>query len=264
MELLLGEEVRYRARRSFPRLAVVRDDRVLMGRAGEGLFQARVARASGGSRTMKHLVWSRRRLRCSRSPGRARAPGRGGSSGDTHRGREPPGPRGNDVRGRAAGRRRSSRAIGGNPLQASRNMINSDQKGKKKKKKLPRVRSPRPAYPAADEGQLMKVWVDCTAAAHPLVLRPIIERLEAAGHEVEVTARALRADRGDPRAARDPVHERRRARRRLDARQGGGAGGPQRAALALGAGRGASTWRSPTARSTSRWSRGRCGSRWCR
>ncbi len=35
----------------------------------------------------------------------------------------------------------------------------------------------------------MKVWVDCTAAAHPLVLRPIIERLRAAGHEVEVTAR---------------------------------------------------------------------------
>ena len=35
----------------------------------------------------------------------------------------------------------------------------------------------------------MKVWVDCTAAAHPLVLRPIIERLEGAGHEVEVTAR---------------------------------------------------------------------------
>lgn len=35
----------------------------------------------------------------------------------------------------------------------------------------------------------MRIWVDCTAAAHPLVLRPIIERLEAAGHEVEVTAR---------------------------------------------------------------------------
>jgi predicted glycosyltransferase len=35
----------------------------------------------------------------------------------------------------------------------------------------------------------MRVWVDCTAAAHPLVLRPIIERLEAAGHEVSVTAR---------------------------------------------------------------------------
>jgi uncharacterized protein len=36
----------------------------------------------------------------------------------------------------------------------------------------------------------MRVWVDCTAAAHPLVLRPIIERLRAAGHEVEITARA--------------------------------------------------------------------------
>jgi predicted glycosyltransferase len=35
----------------------------------------------------------------------------------------------------------------------------------------------------------VNVWVDCTAAAHPLVLRPIIERLEADGHEVEVTAR---------------------------------------------------------------------------
>jgi hypothetical protein len=35
----------------------------------------------------------------------------------------------------------------------------------------------------------VNVWVDCTAAAHPLVLRPIIERLEAAGHEVSVTAR---------------------------------------------------------------------------
>ncbi len=35
----------------------------------------------------------------------------------------------------------------------------------------------------------MRVWVDCTAAAHPLVLRPIIERLRGAGHEVEITAR---------------------------------------------------------------------------
>jgi predicted glycosyltransferase len=35
----------------------------------------------------------------------------------------------------------------------------------------------------------MKVWVDCTAAAHPLVLRPIIERLRAEGHDVSVTAR---------------------------------------------------------------------------
>ncbi len=35
----------------------------------------------------------------------------------------------------------------------------------------------------------MRVWVDCTAAAHPLVLRPIIERLQAQGHEVFITAR---------------------------------------------------------------------------
>ncbi|HVS99268.1 MAG TPA: DUF354 domain-containing protein [Solirubrobacterales bacterium] len=35
----------------------------------------------------------------------------------------------------------------------------------------------------------MKIWVDCTAAAHPLVLRPIIERLEQRGDEVFVTAR---------------------------------------------------------------------------
>jgi uncharacterized protein len=35
----------------------------------------------------------------------------------------------------------------------------------------------------------MLVWVDCTAAAHPLVLRPIVERLEARGHEVMMTAR---------------------------------------------------------------------------
>jgi uncharacterized protein len=35
----------------------------------------------------------------------------------------------------------------------------------------------------------LKIWVDCTAAPHPLVMRPIIERLDAAGHEVSVTAR---------------------------------------------------------------------------
>ena len=35
----------------------------------------------------------------------------------------------------------------------------------------------------------MRVWVDCTAAAHPLVLRPIIEGLADRGHDVEVTAR---------------------------------------------------------------------------
>jgi uncharacterized protein len=35
----------------------------------------------------------------------------------------------------------------------------------------------------------LNIWVDCTAAAHPLVLRPIIERLQGMGHSVDVTAR---------------------------------------------------------------------------
>jgi predicted glycosyltransferase len=35
----------------------------------------------------------------------------------------------------------------------------------------------------------MLVWVDCTAAAHPLVLRPLIERFEAREDEVFVTGR---------------------------------------------------------------------------
>lgn len=36
----------------------------------------------------------------------------------------------------------------------------------------------------------MRVWVDCTAAAHPLVLRPIVDGLLERGHEVVVTARS--------------------------------------------------------------------------
>jgi predicted glycosyltransferase len=36
----------------------------------------------------------------------------------------------------------------------------------------------------------VRIWVDCTAAAHPLVLRPIVERLEELGHESFFTARA--------------------------------------------------------------------------
>src|SRR5687767_11361061 len=35
----------------------------------------------------------------------------------------------------------------------------------------------------------MRVWVDMSGPAHVLVLRPVIERLRAAGHDVEVTAR---------------------------------------------------------------------------
>ncbi|MEA2281144.1 MAG: uncharacterized protein QOK21_1751 [Solirubrobacteraceae bacterium] len=35
----------------------------------------------------------------------------------------------------------------------------------------------------------MRIWVDATAPAHPIVLRPVIERFRAAGHHVEITAR---------------------------------------------------------------------------
>ena len=35
----------------------------------------------------------------------------------------------------------------------------------------------------------MRVWVDLTAAAHPLVLRPVVERLRERGHDVELTTR---------------------------------------------------------------------------
>jgi len=35
----------------------------------------------------------------------------------------------------------------------------------------------------------MKVWIVFTASAHPLVFRPLVRRLQAQGHEVEITAR---------------------------------------------------------------------------
>src|SRR3954447_24745103 len=42
---------------------------------------------------------------------------------------------------------------------------------------------------AAYPGPPMRIWIDMTASAHPLVFRPIISRLREQGHEVEVTAR---------------------------------------------------------------------------
>src|SRR5947209_5479395 len=35
----------------------------------------------------------------------------------------------------------------------------------------------------------MRVWIDLTNSPHVLVMRPIIQRLQCQGHEVEVTAR---------------------------------------------------------------------------
>jgi len=37
----------------------------------------------------------------------------------------------------------------------------------------------------------VRIWVDFTNTAHVIVLRPLVERLEAAGHEVSLTARPL-------------------------------------------------------------------------
>src|SRR5947209_1544031 len=42
---------------------------------------------------------------------------------------------------------------------------------------------------AAYPGLPMRIWIDMTASAHPLVFRPIMQRLREQGHEVEVTAR---------------------------------------------------------------------------
>ena len=38
---------------------------------------------------------------------------------------------------------------------------------------------------------MIAIWIDLTNTAHVLVLRPLVERLEAEGHEVELTARPL-------------------------------------------------------------------------
>ncbi|MEZ5074490.1 MAG: DUF354 domain-containing protein [Solirubrobacterales bacterium] len=35
----------------------------------------------------------------------------------------------------------------------------------------------------------MRIWIDCTAAAHPVVLRPVIALLRERGHDVSITAR---------------------------------------------------------------------------
>ena len=68
----------------------------------------------------------------------------------------------------------------------------------------------------------MKVWVDCTAAAHPLVLRPIDRAAGSAGGRGVRHRARVRADAGDARAAGDPVHVGRQPRRRLDAAARGG------------------------------------------
>ncbi len=40
----------------------------------------------------------------------------------------------------------------------------------------------------------MRIWIDCTAPAHPIVFRPVIERLRAAGLDWEERDATSRAD----------------------------------------------------------------------
>jgi uncharacterized protein len=71
----------------------------------------------------------------------------------------------------------------------------------------------------------MRIWVDMTSAPHPLVLRPLVEGLESAGHEVLVTARAFGQTEG--------MLERLDIGYESIGRHGGGSAAGKAAALAL-------------------------------
>ncbi len=106
----------------------------------------------------------------------------------------------------------------------------------------------------------MRVWMDFSASAHPIVLRPVVERLRSRGHEVEMTARDYAQTLDICRI------------QGLDAVQIGEHGGAgrlgklrslasrTRAMKRFGAGA-TSTWRSVMDPTTSPWQRARSGSR---
>ena len=52
-----------------------------------------------------------------------------------------------------------------------------------------RLRRTCDAREPVSEVRFVRVWIDMTASAHPLVFRPLVEILEARGDEVEITAR---------------------------------------------------------------------------
>ena len=81
----------------------------------------------------------------------------------------------------------------------------------------------------------MRVWVDLTNSPHVLVLRPVVERLRAAGHEVRGHGARLRADRGAGRAPRAGRDGHRAPPRRAPGGQGAGAALAVGRARALGA-----------------------------
>ena len=93
----------------------------------------------------------------------------------------------------------------------------------------------------------MRVWIDMTASAHPLVFRPLIGLLRARGDDVEITTRdyaqtleLLRLHGLDGGGDRPP-------RRPLALREGPRDGVTAARAAALGEGARASTSRSHTA-----------------
>ena len=98
----------------------------------------------------------------------------------------------------------------------------------------------------------MKIWIDMTAPAHVLVFRPIIPRLRAAGHEVEVTARdyAQTLELVELHGIEHTAFGRHGGASRLK-KLARCCHAPARCGAS--AARRVSTWRSPTARTTSLW-----------
>ena len=125
----------------------------------------------------------------------------------------------------------------------------------------PGARRGPPALPAALGRDRLRIWVDCTAAAHPVVLRPVIALLRERGHDVSITAR----DYGQTEGLLERFgleYESFGSHGGAGTRiEGAGARRPQRRPRPLGRARSASTSRSPTAPSTSRPSGRCCGSR---
>lgn len=78
----------------------------------------------------------------------------------------------------------------------------------------------------------MRIWVDMTSTPHPLVLGPLVARLEEAGHEVATTVRAF--------AQTEDVAKRLGLRHEVIGRHGGGSAAGKGAALLA---RSAALWR---------------------
>ena len=96
----------------------------------------------------------------------------------------------------------------------------------------------------------MRVWIDMTASAHPLVFRPLVELMRGARRRGRDHGARLRADAAADRAARDDA--RRRSATTAGARGCGKARQLSRGSARSGSGRkgATSTSRSPTGRTS--------------